>query len=287
VKAVRGNTTRTLAIGSTVAGDDVIDTAQDGSIVIELFHNNARWTLEAGLKTRVDESVAWKLPKQDVADKVEHASSAAGRHGDRQAADTSVSAKQGPHMNFAEEDGEDGAEKPKAAAAAADPTPVKPPTKPGIVSGDGGSTKPRTNPKDSRPDAPKPPASGGSCDEVTCVLSNYEGACCSKFKKGGSRPTGANAPSSSSDLPEALGIRQISPVMTAAKAKIIACYTDPNLKGTLKIAIKVAPDGSVTSATVKQSFDPKVDACAVAVINALKFPATRTGGTFSYPIIIN
>jgi hypothetical protein len=85
--------TRTLAVGYPVGSSDLIETAADASAVIELFHNNARWSLEGGIKQRVDESVAWKLPKQDAAAEIEHATSSAGRHADRQAADTQITAQ--------------------------------------------------------------------------------------------------------------------------------------------------------------------------------------------------
>ncbi len=45
VTATRDAATRTLAVGNSVAPDDVIATAADASVVIELFHNHARWSL--------------------------------------------------------------------------------------------------------------------------------------------------------------------------------------------------------------------------------------------------
>src|SRR5690349_13687202 len=58
VTATREGVTRTLAAGNSVTGDDVIATAAESSIVIELFHNNARWSLDGGISSRVDASVA-------------------------------------------------------------------------------------------------------------------------------------------------------------------------------------------------------------------------------------
>ena len=93
VTATRDAATRTLAAGTPVTGDDVIATAADSSVVIEISHNHARWTLEAGLTSRVDASPAWALPLQEAAPAVEHATSSAGRHADRQAADTQITAQ--------------------------------------------------------------------------------------------------------------------------------------------------------------------------------------------------
>jgi hypothetical protein len=93
VTATREAATRTLSLGNGVRADDVITTAPESSIVIELAHNNARWSLESGITSRVDASVAWTLPKQDAAQAVEHATSSAGRHADRQAANTAITAE--------------------------------------------------------------------------------------------------------------------------------------------------------------------------------------------------
>lgn len=93
VTATREAATRTLALGYGVLPDDVITTAPESSIVIELAHNNARWSIEAGITSRVDASVAWTLPKQDAAPQIDHATSSAGRHADRQAANTAITAE--------------------------------------------------------------------------------------------------------------------------------------------------------------------------------------------------
>ena len=90
VTATRAAASRSLVVGNGVFADDVIETAPDASVVIELAHNHARWSLEAGIKSRVDASVAWNLPKQDAAKPVAHATSSAGRHAEREAANTQV-----------------------------------------------------------------------------------------------------------------------------------------------------------------------------------------------------
>ena len=95
VAATRNGVARPLAAGAEVFGDDVIDTAS-GSVVIQLHHNNARWSVESGRRARVDESLAWRLAKQDgSAAAVDHASSAAGREGERTAADTRATTEEG------------------------------------------------------------------------------------------------------------------------------------------------------------------------------------------------
>jgi hypothetical protein len=90
--ATRGGASRDLVAGADVFRDDTIDTGADGTITVELFHNNAMWSID-GRKARVDESVAWKLAKQTPSGKpVDHATSSAGRDAERQGAGTRVTA---------------------------------------------------------------------------------------------------------------------------------------------------------------------------------------------------
>lgn len=89
VVATREGKPRDLVSGGVVYGDDEIATSSDGSVVIELAHNGARWSLEGDARARVDRSAAWGLARQAGTTKaVDHATSAAGREGERTAADT-------------------------------------------------------------------------------------------------------------------------------------------------------------------------------------------------------
>lgn len=88
-----GDAAKPLAKGDSLEGDDIVETGADGHVLIELAHNNATWDLGPNKKTKLRESVAWALAKQDKAAKaVEQDSAAAGRHAERNAADTTVSA---------------------------------------------------------------------------------------------------------------------------------------------------------------------------------------------------
>jgi hypothetical protein len=135
--ATRNGATRPLAAGAEVFGDDVIDTA-NGSVVILLRHNNARWAIESGQRARVDESLAWRLAKQagPVA-AADHASSAAGREGERSAADTRSTSEGGRPSRMrglggdgaAESEAAPPAQAPRAVAASEVPVaPVAPAT---------------------------------------------------------------------------------------------------------------------------------------------------------------
>lgn len=131
VAATRSGATRPLAVGAEVFADDVIDTG-NGSVAILLRHNNARWAVEGGQRMRVDESLAWKLAKQDgPARAVEHASSAAGREGERTAADTRATSETGETTRMRGISPNGRAENAPAATGAATPpadSPEEPPS---------------------------------------------------------------------------------------------------------------------------------------------------------------
>ena len=93
VTAQRGDEpARTLAVGDVVAGDDLIATAADSSIVIELRHNGVRWSLAADRSRRLGDSAAWKAPRRSgEGGATGERSTAAGRHAEREAADTASS----------------------------------------------------------------------------------------------------------------------------------------------------------------------------------------------------
>jgi hypothetical protein len=93
-------------------------------------------------------------------------------------------------------------------------------------------------------------------------------------------------PKPDSGLPEAPGRQDISDAMQKVKPAIMACGAKHQVKGTIKIAIKVGPDGTVTSAEIKQSPDEKVNACVVGVAKTIVLPKSQKGVTFSYPIIL-
>lgn len=94
VTATRDGKTRPLGVGGEVAGDDVVETGADGHVAITLRHNLVPWTLGPGKKEQVSLSLAWKAPRatQTAAGPTGERSGAAGRHAEREAADTSANA---------------------------------------------------------------------------------------------------------------------------------------------------------------------------------------------------
>jgi predicted Zn finger-like uncharacterized protein len=237
-------------------------------------------------------------------DKKEGAVAAADR-ADKDAADRSDGDKAGKEPDRAPETRPDTAPAgdPPKTADASEPTPAdasepkatdKPKTTPGATTTRPTTTRPTTvatAPKQTerpKPPEPKPAAeSGGSCDEVSCVLNNYEGACCQKFRKGGARPSGGTAPkpSGGGDLPDKLDRAMISDGVSKVKARVMACGDKSPAKGQVKVSVKVSPDGSISSVSVTATPDPGLGSCVQSAMQRATFRKTQSGGSFSYPFV--
>ena len=167
--------------------------------------------------------------------------------------------------------------------------PKKDPKKPRGTSSSSTALKPRDPPPSKDPPPVKEPASSGGCDEVSCVLNNYEGSCCAKYKKGGSRPPsgGSTPPSggSKSDLPDALDRSMISEGVAKVKARIQTCGDKSSAKGTVNVSVKVSASGGVTSVTVNSSPDSSLGSCVASAMQKATFKKTQNGGSFRYPAV--
>lgn len=92
VTAKRGGEMRGLAVGDEVSGDDVIGTGAEASVLIQLRHNGVKWSLKGGRDRKLSDTPAWRAPARGHDhDGVGDPSTAAGRHAEREAADTTVS----------------------------------------------------------------------------------------------------------------------------------------------------------------------------------------------------
>jgi predicted Zn finger-like uncharacterized protein len=188
---------------------------------------------------------------------------------------------------------DDTAKKPDDTAKKPDDTPRKPDVavkKPDPPKNPTTVKKPDVVAKvDPKKDPPKPDSKpGGQCDEVSCVLSNYEGACCAKFKKGGTtpaKPTVQIGEKPRSDVPEALDRTMIANGVGPVKARVMACGDKSSAKGTVKVSVKVNPDGSIASVSVKQTPDAALGSCVAGAMQRARFQKTQTGGTFGYPFV--
>jgi hypothetical protein len=104
-------------------------------------------------------------------------------------------------------------------------------------------------------------------------MDNFSRPCCEPFR-----------PRKADENPYALDKQMITTAMGKVKAAVIRCgeqHTD--VKGIVKIALVVAGDGHVTSATVAEAPDPALGECVAGVVRKASFATTETGGTFTYP----
>src|SRR5262245_31308894 len=171
-----GAAARALAKGEAVSGDDVIETGADGSVLIELDHNHATFTLPAGKRQEVARSLAWSQPAVAARPVTtdEH-SAAAGRPIERSTADTTASSNQ-PNAAAAAEP-----EPPPVAAVPAPPRPTPPRER-----GRGGKATVGSSPP------PPPPQTATAAPKDMRALD--EGG-------GGSEPRAAAAPSENMPAP--------------------------------------------------------------------------------------
>ncbi len=188
------------------------------------------------------------------------------------------------------------AAKPDPTVAAPIPTPARPttPAKPDKGHQTAGGARPHDPKPDhtpgSRPEhVDKPvaakPESGG-CDEVNCVISGYEGACCAKYKKGGNKtPAAAAGGAGKSDLPDALDRASIADGVAKVKSRVMACGDKSNAKGTVKVSVKVTADGAISSVSVKETPDAGLGSCVASAMQKASFRKTQTGGSFAYPFV--
>ncbi len=132
------------------------------------------------------------------------------------------------------------------------------------------------------PSEPPPPpvTTLDPCDEVACVMVNYEDACCDRFKKPGS--TGAG--SASGGVPAALTRAMISQAMGSVRDAIVACGDDSSAGQRVKVRVRVHPDGS-SEVSIAEAQDARLAECVAAAVRAATYPSTVAGGTFTYPLV--
>jgi hypothetical protein len=107
------------------------------------------------------------------------------------------------------------------------------------------------------------------CDEVSCVLTNYEGDCCKKFRQ----PVKADS-LTRADISE--GIAKIKPAVSACGSKL------PD-GGKVLAKVEVNAKGTVTNVMIAQTPAPAAGACVAAAVQKAAFRETNRGGVFSYP----
>ncbi len=125
------------------------------------------------------------------------------------------------------------------------------------------------------PEEPAPPPA--ACDEVSCVLDNYTGPCCARFK--------AKRAPTDSELPESLDRAMISQGIASVRELIMTCGDVTEARGRVKVKVRVGANGRVTVVTVESAPDEQLGACVAGFVKQAQFAQTQTGGSFSYPFI--
>jgi hypothetical protein len=294
VTATRDGKARALAVGDTVSGDDVIETSADGRVAIRLHHNLVPWALGPGKKEQVAMSLAWKAPRatEAAAGLTGERSGAAGRHAEREAADTAATADMAaapPAMIEAAKADEPvaaAAIKERAAAPAPGAAPAPPPPPPaddkGALLGDkagdsfgaGGLGLSGTG-----------QGGGGTGEGIGLgsigTLGHGSGTGQGQGYGAGAGRLGARAKPSS---PQAtvkvfattggLDKAIVTRIVRARQAHLMSCMkTDPPGRATIKMTIK--PDGKVDTVTVSGATGTAT-ACLTTSTRAMSFPSAKS-----------
>jgi outer membrane biosynthesis protein TonB len=106
------------------------------------------------------------------------------------------------------------------------------------------------------------------CDEVSCVLDNYEPVCCAHFRK----------------VAESLDRAAITEGVARIRGRVMSC-NDMDAKGLVKVSVKVSPDGTVSGALVREAPNQALGVCVVHAMRSASFAPTLNGGSFSYPFV--
>ncbi len=263
--AREGSAARPLAVGAPVFADDTVTTGADGSAVILLAHNQVRWSLGQGKSLRVDRSMAWKASSDDTGsafdDEEKLATASAGRHTDREAADTAATAQlpgaaeNQPVPPAAQSSDAVASTKGESKSESTGGATLKQPHRGGRGSG-AGAVAERSAPADSD-DRMLESASGGGGPATGAVQA--------------AAPTMPGMVAGKLTVKGALTADQVSPRL-ADLAR--ACHS--SVPGTLVLHIEIDGKGAVTSVRLIGSSKvvAPLSACLTTAARALAFPAS-------------
>jgi hypothetical protein len=123
----------------------------------------------------------------------------------------------------------------------------------------------------------------GSCDEVSCVLTNYADACCARFRSP-NRPS-PHITSLPDTLPRTLDRGAITQAIAAIRSRAAACASLSAAKGKVVVRIVVTPRGDISKLQIDATPDPVLGKCIADVLRHVVFPRTLEGGAFTYPFV--
>jgi tetratricopeptide (TPR) repeat protein len=113
-----------------------------------------------------------------------------------------------------------------------------------------------------------PPVDVTTCDEVSCVLTNYEGACCVRYN-----PT-----------KDTLDQADIDGAIALVRDDIVACGDQYTTTGQVVLTVRVA-DSKVDMVKVTSTPDVALGQCVADVVKSAVFPAANNLVTFTVPFV--
>jgi outer membrane biosynthesis protein TonB len=263
---------RPLAVDAQIFADDTVETGAASSVAIKLSHNNAALRLDAQMTRRVDQSLAWKAPKQQddsvlEGRAVDDQTAAAGRHTEREAAGTASTAI---------------ADRPAQPAPAAEPAPTAaepakpPPPSPSAKSQPKSERKVEQRAKKRETAGPrrdvrrKSKGGGPSSDGLAESATLDVGAAAPGGASGGAKKT-----TTSSTRGGPIDVKK----SVAGKIKVCHALADEAPAGSITAVVKVTADGSVTVVSIDGSVAAlsSVTSCARKKIASLAASGAKPG----------
>lgn len=126
--------------------------------------------------------------------------------------------------------------------------------------------------------AKEKPSSGGTCDEITCLVEPNK-ACCKKYAK---KSNNSSSSSSNSNLPDKLTKSDVKSGIGRVKGRVSSCGDKHNGRGIVTVKIKISGSGKVTSAAASGG-NSGLRSCVSSAVKRAKFAKTQKGGSVNYP----
>jgi len=92
-------------------------------------------------------------------------------------------------------------------------------------------------------------------------------------------------PEPAAAIAESLDRAMISDGVNLVKPRILDCGLRFEAHGTVKVAVRVGPDGRVEDVGLKTSPEPELDACVGTAVREARLVPARGGGSFGYPFV--
>lgn len=127
---------------------------------------------------------------------------------------------------------------------------------------------------------PKASSDSGGCDEISCLVTPNK-PCCRKYRSGGG---GGGGGAASSNLPASPSKSNVLSGVRRVTSRVASCGNRHNASGMIKVRIKIAPSGRVSSANAKTS-NGGLASCIERAVKRARFEKSKRGVTVNYPFM--